>query len=338
MLKLDDDGEDVPGSVIEIFAAEHGEPKAPSRRPELVVDWKCRAAWTSVHEIQLERGRHITLPEAECRPGDWFAATFSPEPSSATPVIEVRERVGDDRTDWREVRRPFRARGNRVAFRIRAVRNPIELGDPFTATIRDTWVNTGPMETRTVLWRFRSPSGAEHAVPASYVGDYTWHVRFTPDEVGRWTYTWEHDFTSNPYDPERGEFDVVADDTSRLLGAMSSLHEEVINEIGQEGSPERERLCRKFMHLQRAVMTSVSPENWRGSEGEKIRTITRKIRSRLWGEQVPATVPMEAHPRDWTQKERRQAEAADRRSSRGLGLLVRIVRRIADAVARRFRR
>lgn len=338
MLKLDDRGEDVPDSVIELYSAEHGEPGAPARRPELLLDWTCDAALTRVNEIHLERGRQITLPAVECRPGDWMAATFRPGGASATPLLEVREELGGELTGWREVRHPFQVRGKRIIFRARAVRNPVELGDPFAATIRDTWVTTGPEESRSVRWRFWSPSGAEHEVSASYLGDYQWQVRFTPEEVGRWVYSWEHDFTPDPYDPAAGAFDVVADELSALLEALRSLHDEVSAGIDQGGPHARQRLGRKLMNLQRAVMASMSPERWRDAEGQEVRAILRRIRSLLWGRPIPENLPLEAHARPWKRDDGREVGQRDRSDIQRHGFISRILRRAGRALAGRLRR
>lgn len=333
MLKLDSDAEDDPGSLIELYSAEHGESRSPARRPELLVDWECGASWTAVHDLHLEGGQEITLEDVDCRPGDWFAATFSPRGSSEFPRIEIREEIEGRSTDWREARYPFRARGDRVSLRVRAVRNPIAFGESFVGTVRDTWVSSGPPESRNVTWTFWSPTGAEHALDASFLGDYEWRVRFRPDEVGRWLYTWKHDFTSDPYDPVIGEFDVVANGRSRLLEELRLLRDEISSGVeGERYHAERRRLCLRFMNLLRATMSSMSPEDWRGVEGEEVRSTARDIRSHLWGKQVPSDPPMEAHPRTWKAGQREGSDDIATTRRRLFPHIVRKLRRIARRI------
>ena len=46
-----------------------------------------------------------------------------------------------------------------------------------------------PLRDVRLTARFSGPSGQRHAAPGFWDGEYTWRVRYAPDEVGPWTYT-----------------------------------------------------------------------------------------------------------------------------------------------------
>ena len=65
---------------------------------------------------------------------------------------------------------------------------------------------------------FVGPSGQTITVPGFYDGDATWRVRFSPNQVGRWTYT----TTARPADLDleiEGAFEVLENETRGYLTA-----------------------------------------------------------------------------------------------------------------------
>ncbi len=81
---------------------------------------------------------------------------------------------------------------------------------------------------------FTSPTGRRYTVPAFYDGDRTWRVRFSPGEIGRWTY----ETVTRPRDPALstgGAFEVVAGEGRPFLratpGRAWGFHDELGNPV-----------------------------------------------------------------------------------------------------------
>ena len=153
-----------------------------------------------------------------------------------------------------------------LEVRLDAVRNRATLGVPFEAEFRDTWVKTGPPETQRVPWIFDAPSGSQHEILATYVGDYRWRVRFSPWELGRWRYRWSNQFLAQPYKSAEGTFDVMPEDLADLAAALEVLKEEVTQCPYPPGEQRVRLFGLRFQRLERAVMRTESPESFRMSE------------------------------------------------------------------------
>lgn len=297
LLKLADVAEDRPGSLVDLYSANHGDTMAVARRPALALDWECPAEVHERRAVQLEYGRGFPGPKLECEEGDWVASSFHAAEGYEKPTIETRNALADGEPEWVEMRRPAKVGGDRLAFRIRAVTNPVRLGSSFRARVRDTWVTTGRPESRHVRWIFSSPTGARYAASGEYRGDYSWAVEFRPREIGRWSYTWRHDFTPDPYEGAEGVFDVVPPrDPGTVLEELQVLLGEAA-EV-QDGEARRDVMVRG-LGLERAAMARWTPGAWSGDVGRRIRRALHRLRSRIWGEELPVPIPLEAHSRPW---------------------------------------
>jgi hypothetical protein len=208
--------------------------------------------------------------------------------------------------------------------KVTAVSQPIYLGTRFDATLRDTWIRTGPPEEQHVHWTFRSPTGIEHDVKAAYEGDFAWRVNFKPDELGPWAYRWTHTFTDTPYGSPAGRFDVIAADISAVLVALAALESRLLELRRSDGAPlvDLHRARIMFSRLQRAAMSFQDPEKFRGNLGRDLVRKLDRVRAALHGADIPEQIPLIAHPPvqppegDWDRLRRRVRRGLARRISR----------------------
>ena len=79
--------------------------------------------------------------------------------------------------------------------------------DRFEQSFRSTTLYAHPLEEGTLTVEFRGPSGETHRVFGFWDGDRTWRVRFSPDQVGRWTFrTVSSDVANKGLHNQTGEF------------------------------------------------------------------------------------------------------------------------------------
>jgi hypothetical protein len=274
LLKLSDHLEDSSGTLLNFYSANHGDDRNTVRRPRLVVDWVPREASRHIqHDILLEHGRSLVLPriEAPATGLDSLALSFhaeaNPEADPEVPTLTVRTGRNGRISEWKPLPLPGQLQsgeldGDWVEVRLDASRDPVVIGQPFTARLRDTWVRTGPPEEQEVPWTFSSPSGREHRIPAEFEGDFTWRVSFVPDEVGRWEYTWRQCFLTEPYQSATGTFDVTTGDREDALKALGRLATS-IQASGISSWKERVSVFAvPFNRVQRGLLRLQTPEEF----------------------------------------------------------------------------
>jgi hypothetical protein len=263
LLKLSDYLEDAAGSLLSFYSANHGDDRNTARRPRLEVEWVPETSASRLeYNILLEHGRSLTLPRLQCRGCHTVALSFVPEATSDTPALHVRTLREGQTSNWLPLVHPREIHADWVEVRIDAVRNPVALGEPFTVTFRDTWLRTGPPETQEVTYLFRAPSGQDHRVVASYEGDFTWQVKFIPDEVGRWEYQWRQDFLPEPYHSAVGVFDVILVDTEHALQSLDRLVERIQASGLPAGKLRNRAFGTTFNRIQRALMRHQEPDGY----------------------------------------------------------------------------
>jgi len=292
LLKLADADEDVPGSVLTVYAGEHGATRDLGRRPRLELEWRSFAEIRAEeHAIHLEHGRTLTLPRMPVGVGGSYSfIEFDAEPGHADPVIEVRGGGGDKASSWRSVGAPIRGEWEWLEVRLTAAADPVVLGEAFTAELRDTWVTTGPPAEQRVIWTFISPTGIRHDVRAHYVGDNTWKVEFFPDELGRWHYEWSQRFTEEGYRSEVLPFDVLIGSRENALLQVERFAQALEQTRPAPGSPEHWRSMVQFARIERAAMQFETPETFRSEEGLRLRGLLNRCRAIL-GNGPPPPIP-----------------------------------------------
>lgn len=263
LLKLSDYLEDIPGTCIDVYSGNHGDDRSTARRPRLMVDWAAADETVAIERrLLLEHGRTIALPPIECGPAECLAVTFKEDKGSERPAIYFRPLGAEGPVRWRPVDFPLELQESSVEICLDTWSNPVPLGEPFTAAIRDTWVTTAPPEAQKVLWTFRSPSGDEKTVQADYEGDWLWRVRFVPDELGRWQYQWKQNFTKRPYESAVGVFDVTPGDRHNALDALQKLTRQMKGSNLPAGRQRASAFAIVFNRLQRVLMQMETPETF----------------------------------------------------------------------------
>ena len=291
LFKLADYVEDIPGSVLHVFSANHGDSQTERRRPRLVLQWQSKTESSrAAHECLIEHGRLLTLPRIECQGAKFVALSFSAREESEPPTLWIRG--GQDRTssDWRMLAHPVEIDWSWLEIRVEARVKPLPLGTVFEAVCRDTWVTTGPKETQRVTWTFTSPSGKTHLVLADYIGGSAWQVRFSPAEIGRWRYEWTQDFIEIPYRSPEGVFDVWSSDPAQIRGHL----EELAERARASDLAFRDRRVAVFgvlfNRLQRALMRIQTPESFprsaTHSDGGDVAHVLDPVRQALSGKPV----------------------------------------------------
>ena len=125
---------------------------------------------------------------------------------------------------WENITENIKPEWDWIQFKIDAVNeNPVILGNLFEERIRDTWITSGPIESQRVACNFISPLGKIIKVPGSYNGEFEWHIRYRPNEIGRWRYFWEHKFTGDIKKSSIGIFDIIGGSRSNLLKQLNEL-------------------------------------------------------------------------------------------------------------------
>jgi len=292
LLKLADTDEDVPGSVLTVYAGEHGATRDLGRRPRLELEWRSSAETRAEeYAILLEHGRSLTLPRMRGgADASHVFIEFDAEPGHADPVIEVRGGAGGNVTPWQRAGAPIPSKWEWLEVRLTAAADPVVLGEAFTAELRDTWVTTGPPEEQRVIWTFVSPTGVRHDVPAEYVGDNTWKVEFFPDELGRWHYEWSQHFTDEGYRSAVLPFDVLIGSRENALMQVERFAQMLEQWRPEPGSPEHWRWMVRFARIERAAMQLETPETYRSAAGLRLRELLNRSRAIL-GNGPPPPIP-----------------------------------------------
>ena len=287
MIKLQDRQEDVPGSLVYIWAASEGDDRTRGRKPELAVRWSLPGEALLTRPLLLEPGRALEFPVE--------AANFVAVDGVADQPLEVSARGAGG--EWRRVEGGHLEDGD-SQLRIRAASNVVPFGGTFVARFRDTWVRTGPPEEQDVLCTFTSPTGRRLESLAQYEGDYTWSMEVSADEVGRWRYQWAHHLQPGVFQSLEGTFDVWVESTEEALHALREFKGDVI------AAPfdDREALSRlmvQFAKLERAAVATLGPEGFQSDQGRELRAAIRSVRE-AFGRPVPDPLPMEAaEPHPW---------------------------------------
>ena len=289
LLKLSDLQEDVPGMVLPLYSANHGDSRNFGRRPRLVLEWESSAEKDVQEEwVFLEHGRSFSPPRISTRDCDSVAVTFFPENDSEMPTIEIREGSAGGASDggasnWTRAGSLIRPQGDWLELRVSAAHDPVPLGTAFEATLRDTWVLSGPPESQDVTWHFLSPTGNRHTIAAEYRDGFTWGIHFVPDEPGPWQYRWEQRFLDEPYVSATGHFDVLARDRQSVLTYLERITSEI--EAAAASSPAEipPQLRIRFSRLERAGVGLETPESFRSAPGEELRRGVDAARSALRG-------------------------------------------------------
>jgi hypothetical protein len=69
-------------------------------------------------------------------------------------------------------------------------REQVHRGDRFEVVLEaPVYDAVDPVRDVQAYADFTAPSGRHQRAPGSWVREYVWRIRFTPDETGRWTYT-----------------------------------------------------------------------------------------------------------------------------------------------------
>jgi len=303
LVKLTDVQEDIPGTVIEVFSANQGDTRYTARRPHLELAWEDADEDVTLQDtVALEYGRVLTLRHLPSRPGRWYDASFTSDSGFDVPTIEARGGTAHDTSAWTRVSTPFQSTWDWLEVRLLAATDPVVLGQPFTSTIEDTWIRTGPPEEQVVPWVFISPSGALDTVIATYSGRDRWSVTFTPEELGRWRYSWTQNFTETPYHGADGAFDIIPGDEANVLAQLDHFAR-TLRTADRSDSTRRNRLMTQFARLERAAMQHLTPTTFRSAAGAALRQKLDRIRA-LWGQPVPDPIPLVPDsPPPWQKKE-----------------------------------
>jgi hypothetical protein len=315
LLKVSDFDEDEAGSIATLYSGNEGDSWSVSRHPRLVLEWEApRASATTARPILLEHGRELVLDPISTPGARSFVVSFRADEAStgvtgganASPWIEVRGGSATDTTAWRPAPLPFEASWDWIQVRLLAVHRPIELGEDFVSELRDTWIRTAAPREQIVPWVFVSPSGLVDTVRAEYRGDFTWVVRFRPEELGPWQYSWSHRFAAAPYQSDVGRFDVVLRSREAAWEAVERLTVEMERAAEAMSTEEiQRRFTARFARLERAVLQWESPQSYRDSTRARLSPWLRRMRAVLAGQPIPDSIPLRASPpAEWEREER----------------------------------
>jgi hypothetical protein len=304
LLKLADYHEDLSGSRLRLWSAEHGDSMNPARRPRLTLEWASPRERSTVRQpVFLEYGRHWTTPRIDLAGAVDAAATFVPAEGSPPATVLLRT-GGEVPGPWSAEDRMPADGASWLEARILAARNPCYLGETFSSEIRDSWIRSAPPAEQVVPWTFIAPSGRRHELVATYLGDHRYGVEFRPDEIGPWSYSWSHRFDRTEVRSATGRFDVIGGDLDRLRLALDDLEAALGASDAESRDAQREWWMTRFARLERAAMAAITPEEHRGTVGAELHARLDRLRG-LLDEAPPETIPLvPASPPDW------QADAA----------------------------
>ena len=115
---------------------------------------------------------------------------------------------------------------------------------------------------------------------AEYTGAWTWRVAFEPEELGRWTYRWSHDFTNEHHESAEGEFDVVARDRASVLAHIARLRDRAAARDREDGYATK-RAMASLMRAERAALALETAQSFAGSSGEEFRAALNELRAAI---------------------------------------------------------
>jgi hypothetical protein len=306
LLKAADAHEDTPGSVMNVYSGNHGDSRNIGRRPHLEIEWEAPSQTSSVSRpIALERGRAIVFPRIPLQSSRILAASFFADSASFTPTIQFRTGTGTETGLWRAFSGIEECDGAWAEVRLLAAQDPVFLGEPFHAEMRDTWVRTAAPEQQKVPWVFTSPTGVKHHLAANYVGESRWVIAFVPEEIGLWRYQWSQNFTEHPYESELGFFDVMGGDLQSLQEPLEKIAQEAKGQDPGELATLSPLMLR-FARLERAVMSHLTPDAYRSETGNGAMEKLREARAAFHGRPLPDSLPMVPDsPPDWAKKKKK---------------------------------
>jgi hypothetical protein len=293
LIKLADFQEDLPNSLLTLYSGNQGDSRNTARRPQLTLTWRSGSEVASAsYDLRLEHGRERPVAWPAREDATWRAWSFEPDPGSDRPALEVRGGPLVGGAGWVPSPPVSHEPPEGLEARVRAVRDPVTLGQAFESRIHDTWIRSAPPEEQVVPCRFVSPSGAEHRVLAEFAGDHSWTIRFEPDELGPWRYVWRHDFVEEAtFESASGGFDVVIGDRENARAQL----ERFLAALGAAGQLDEAAKLRQmvvFSRLERAVMQLETPESFRSPAGAELKGLLNRIRALLAGEPVPDPIPL----------------------------------------------
>lgn len=286
LIKLSDYLEDTPNSRIALFSANHGEDYNVLRRPKLKIKWSSNKEVKAFQkEVTLEYGRTYYTGRIYTEARN-IAVSFKPVSGFEKPTIEMRGWDGNKISNWQHVEYPASLGFEWMEFKLHAVTNPVVLGQAFISSIRDTWIVSKPPEEQSVEWEFVSPSGKKVKQLAKYMDDFEWTIEFIPNELGRWSYSWNTSFTKKPYISEQGYFDAVIGDDKNIREQLRLLKERIAV-AGLKTHYERMKEFEiEFSRLERAFMQSQTPEIFGSVRGEAVLRELDEVRELLWGKPI----------------------------------------------------
>jgi hypothetical protein len=295
LLKLADYQEDTPGTVVAFYSGNHGDSRNPARRPRLELEWESNSEVQSwEQDISLEYGRTYSMKTMQAVGANFVSVSLIGENEGEIPTLEVvggvNRMAGTLTTGSQHVMKQW----NWVHVTLVAGHDPVILGQPFAAELKDTWVRTGPPEQQLVPWTFISPSGMRKEIQARYEGENRWTVEFQPDELGPWQYTWSQDFVEEPYESAPGHFDLLAGDIDNVERELVHLADDIEGHAVQ--FDERWQLFMvQFYRLERRAMQLVTPDEFRSESGRELKNLLNRVRAALH-EPVPDSIPMVRSP------------------------------------------
>ncbi len=308
LLKVSDVLEDTPGTVLQVYSGNTGDSRNLARRPRFEIEWDASSE-TSTFErtIHLEHGRALEFRSIPCA-GEMVAASFFPDSGTVAPTIEMRAEGGagagaavagaagaaeggaGDTGTWRRLEGVASPEGNWAQVRVGAWSDPVVLGTPFQATMRDTWIRNGRPEDQKAPWTFVAPSGVRHERLAEYAGESTWRVELVPDEIGTWRYSWSQSWAEHPFSSGEATFDVVLGEASDAIAPLQEITKSAtLVKKGDNGTMAP--LLWRFARLERAVILAETPEQFASAEGESLKAALRAARKALGRETVPDSIP-----------------------------------------------
>jgi hypothetical protein len=306
LLKLSDYQEDIPGSRLSFYSADYGTDWDIEKRPRLLIEWESPAEFRNLkEEVFVEYGRTYVLPRIACEGATYCSLSFIPNDGYENPTIYLRG-VGAGNispwtggiSPWRRYSSPFAIDLQWIDIKLNAVTNPVILGQPFKAELRDTWVVKKPPEQQEVLWDFHSPTNLDYQVKAEYQNNYLWKVHFNPTELGRWRYSWKFNFDGYQRSSQ-GIFDVVGGDRSNIKKQLEALLKEIKNSKIKTSIGRMKHFEVPFTRLERAAFQLETPESFTSESGYKLRKLIDELRLPLAGKPIPEVILMHAFPRKW---------------------------------------
>ncbi len=259
LLKLSDEDEDSRGTSIKMFSGNIGLDRNPARRPRLELDWVSDHEIASARQrVHLEHGRVADVPLPDAPGAVAWAATFLPMEGSEHPGMEAA--VGG--SQWSRIGPGGVEGAGPLALRLVSARDPIDRNTPFRASFRDTWVTSAPAESQVVRFTFVDPNGEAHEVAGEYDGDSRWRVEFTPDQLGRWRYWFEHDLDEPGWRSADGVFDVLPGDRAAIARQLASLAAAAHEPARQDANAAIGIYGSEFWRLERAATQAFAGEGW----------------------------------------------------------------------------